>query len=144
MGYNADEKERSENALYQFFKRGPGFKPNEAFRVEFPLVEFGITGHDAKEHCHNMGFHWEHHYDTFESLFCRFCPLRPDYKFGDYQKIFRQDKKSWDALVTKDAEYMEKHTKGLLCRMPLFRNESKLTVKDLDHAFRLVEPEKHS
>jgi len=68
IGFNMDEKHRRDSKSLK--------KARKKHRVRYPLIEYGITGHQARLYCKSKGYTWEGLYDIRDRVSCFCCPLQ--------------------------------------------------------------------
>lgn len=88
IGYCADEEKRTGKKLYS------------SYEVAYPLVDAGITTHQALEICKKYGFDFGGVYNHHSHFNCWLCPLQ---QRQELRWIFDNDKQKWETL--RDMQY---------------------------------------
>jgi len=65
IGFAADEVHRTER---------PTVQAKRKWRVEYPLIDWGITEAKALQYCYELGYRWNGLYEVFNRLSCFCCP----------------------------------------------------------------------
>lgn len=81
-----------------------GIAADELRRVRdkrYPLVEWGVTEHDALEYCKARGFDWGGLYDHRSRLSCWCCPLQG---IADYRQLRRDHPTLWLKLLEMEKQ----------------------------------------
>jgi 3'-phosphoadenosine 5'-phosphosulfate sulfotransferase (PAPS reductase)/FAD synthetase len=89
------------------------------YRVEYPLVDWGITEKEALEYCYSKGFDWEGLYEKFHRVSCWCCPLS---RISELRVLYNDFPELWEKLEEMDKKSFRK-----------FRSD--YSVKDLREKF---------
>ncbi|ACL06294.1 hypothetical protein Dalk_R0062 [Desulfatibacillum aliphaticivorans] len=86
IGYAADETHRAKKGSKDTSKR-------------YPLIEWGITEHQALEYCKSKGYNWGGLYDIFDRVSCFCCPFQ---NLGSLRKLRHHFPALWERVLKMD------------------------------------------
>lgn len=69
------------------------------YKLNYPLVELGITENMALDYCYKKGFNWDGLYDKFKRVSCWCCPLQ---SIGDLRTLYNNFPNLWCTLKEWD------------------------------------------
>lgn len=69
------------------------------YKLNYPLVEWGISENMALDYCYRKGFNWDGLYDKFKRVSCWCCPLQ---SIGDLRTLYKDFPNLWCTLKEWD------------------------------------------
>jgi len=96
---------------------------NKGRSIQYPLIEWQISGIKALEYCYSKGLDWGGLYEKFHRVSCYCCPLS---RIGELRVLYNDFPQLWDRLCDMDKKSFRKFRSDytldqLTCK---FKNEN--------------------
>ena len=114
-----------------------GITTDEAYRadknqdgrnIQYPLIDWKMTGQDCLNYCYDKGFRWDGLYDKFNRVSCYLCPLQ---RIGELKILYTHYPELWEQMKRLDKKSIEQFNRQFTDRYSIEELENRFYQESL-------------